>query len=400
MRASDQPRILLIEGALRDNGGLRLTHEMAMRWHRAGVPVRLLVLETVEPDGPMFVPDPELPIVYGSARVRRFRNAVFPIASEVLRHARRSDVVVSASEVGWGMFLGWIAARVTRRPFVALVQSSLDSSIDAWRPRRLHGALRWLHRRVDRAVCVSPGLMPGVVANGLPSSRVSVFQPGIDYQATRNRVVGERHERSERRTQLVAMGRLAHQKGFDVLVRAIALARVGGAEIEVVILGDGPDKAELEALTRSEGVSEAVRFEGFVTDPHPYLSRADAFVLSSRFEGNGSGALLEALAHGLPVIATDCVTGPRFVLRDGQIGVLVPVENPGALADAIRAFVEDPSDLRERATFGPARAAEFDHGTASKELLQIVNAVARGQSPEPSRFSTASTKGANELSHE
>jgi glycosyltransferase involved in cell wall biosynthesis len=403
MTVSRHPRVLLIEGALREHGGLRLTHEMALRLRRADVPVRLMVLETVAPEGPMFSPDPSLDIVYGSGRVRRFRNSAARIALEVTRQARKSDVVVSGSEVGWGMFLGWAAARLTRRPFVVLVQSPLEHAIDAWSPGRLRGSLRWVHRHVDLAVCVSPGLVDGVVANGLAANQVTFFLPGIDIEEASKRARRTpRQPHGPGPVHLIAIGRLAAQKGFDILLRAVALAHARGAHAKVSILGDGPDRDRLERLAESLGVADAIRFEGFVADPYPHFARADAFVLSSRFEGNGSGALLEALAHGLPVIATDCVTGPRFVLRDGEIGRLVPPEDPDALAEAIRSFADDPADLQERARLGPARAADFDHGSASRELLRIIDDVWRHQrgfassSPE----ATKPNNGANDRSQE
>lgn len=98
--------------------------------------------------------------------------------------------------------------------------------------------------------------------------------------------------------------------------------------------------------------------------------------------------LLEALAHGVPVVATDCPTGPRYVLQGGAVGDLVPVEDPDALATAVLAFLDDPEPLRRKALLGPGRALDFDQAAAAHEvatiLAELPERVSRRSSARPS----------------
>jgi glycosyltransferase involved in cell wall biosynthesis len=373
------PRVLLIEGALRDNGGLRVSIGLARRWQELGARVRFLVLENVRPDAPMLEPDPALDVRWGSARVRRFRSAAPRVVLNTLRHARRADVVVSGSEVGYGLLVGWAAARATGTPFVVLVQSSLPRAVAVWTPARLRPLLGAVHRRVDAAVCVSPGLVDDVVEAGLPAERVHVAAVGIDVAATLRAVEAQGGPRrpAPGRTRFVAAGRLAEQKGFDVLLDAFARVAAARDDVELEVVGAGPLDAELRARAEALGLGERVTFPGHVADLQARLAGADAFVLSSRYEGNGSLVLLEALAHGRPVIATDCPTGPRHVLRDGALGDLVPPEDPAALAEAMLAFARDPAPLRAKAAGAPARAWDFDQDAAALEVAQVLAGVLR-----------------------
>jgi GalNAc-alpha-(1->4)-GalNAc-alpha-(1->3)-diNAcBac-PP-undecaprenol alpha-1,4-N-acetyl-D-galactosaminyltransferase len=158
------------------------------------------------------------------------------------------------------------------------------------------------------------------------------------------------------RVEIVAMGRLSAEKGFDVLIDALARlpARHGGARLR--ILGDGPLRRELMARAEHNGVAERVEFVGLVAAPGPWLRAADAFVLPSRYEGYPN-ALCEAMALGMPVIAADCDFGPRELLRDGEDGVLVPPDDPAALARALGDLLDSPS---RRAALGVRAAAIKD----------------------------------------
>ncbi|WP_170127443.1 glycosyltransferase [Kineococcus rhizosphaerae] len=364
---------------MRDNGGLRVSLDLARRWQGLGARVRFLVLENVEPEGPMLAPDPALDTRWGSAQVRRFRSAAPRIVANTLRHARRADVVVSGSEVGYGVLIGWVAARLARKPFVVVVQSSLPRAVAAWNPARLRPLLTEVHRRVDAAICVSPGLVVDVREVGVPDERIHSVDVGIDVAATLAKVAatGGPVRSTTGRTRLVAAGRLTEQKGFDVLLDALARAVSAGADLELVLVGAGEEEADLRSRADLLEIGDRVDFAGHVGNLQNLLAGADLFVLSSRYEGNGSLVLLEALAHGTPVVATDCPTGPRYVLRDGELGELVPVEDAGALADALVDFAADPEPLRRKASGGPARAWDFDQDRAALESARILAELVR-----------------------
>ena len=138
------------------------------------------------------------------------------------------------------------------------------------------------------------------------------------------------HDRSS--PLMVTMGRIARQKGFDIAIRM--LTEIPG---RLLIIGDGSAEKldKLKALATAQGVAERVAFLGYQSNPFAILRRADLFVSASRWEG-ASNTLIEALACGLPLVATDCPTGNREVIERGPYGTLAPIEDPQALADAVR----------------------------------------------------------------
>lgn len=157
---------------------------------------------------------------------------------------------------------------------------------------------------------------------------------------------------------VLSVGRLCPQKDFRTLIRAFAQLREH-MPARLVILGDGPDRAALEAAVAERGLGHSVALPGFAANPYAYMARAGAFVLSSQWEGLPT-VLIEALACGTPVVSTDCPSGPREILRDGLYGTLVPVGDAEALAQALRAALHGPGGAAPKeswAAFEAARAA-------------------------------------------
>lgn len=143
---------------------------------------------------------------------------------------------------------------------------------------------------------------------------------------------------------VVAAGRLAPEKGFDDLIHAMRLVNQRTTRVKLAILGDGPLKADLQYQIDGLGLVDTVELIGFQPNPYKFFSKSKLFVLSSYSEGMPN-VLVEAMACGCAVVSTDCPTGPREVLRDGQIGELVPVRSPGALADAILRTLNSVPDI-------------------------------------------------------
>lgn len=138
---------------------------------------------------------------------------------------------------------------------------------------------------------------------------------------------------------VLAIGRLTDQKAFDVLIRAFSFVRKIRS-VRLMILGEGENRLALEDLIRQLGLEQDVTLMGFVQNPYPFIAHASLFVLSSRWEGLPT-VLVEALRLGTPVIATDCPGGSREILKDGQYGKLVPVDEPLLLAEAIERSLDD-----------------------------------------------------------
>lgn len=145
---------------------------------------------------------------------------------------------------------------------------------------------------------------------------------------------------------VLAVGRLAPEKGFDVLLRAFKAAAPQCKDLNLAIAGEGPEAAVLAALAEECEISARVFFLGRIKPIRSLMRQAEMFVLSSRYEGFPN-VLLEALAVGIPVIAADCPSGPREILGDGRFGLLVPPEDPLLLAAAMVSVATDV-DLKRR----------------------------------------------------
>ncbi len=144
---------------------------------------------------------------------------------------------------------------------------------------------------------------------------------------------------------VVAMGRLHPQKGFSTLLRAMRIVHEQRPDLRLVVLGDGDQRSELEGLRHQMGLDEVVDFPGRVRNPYKVLEQALMFVMSSVTEGFPN-VLCEAMAVGLPVISTDCPSGPGEIITEGRDGLLVPVGDPGTLARAILSLMADPETCR------------------------------------------------------
>ena len=151
---------------------------------------------------------------------------------------------------------------------------------------------------------------------------------------------------------VLAIGRLKKVKDFPTLLTAFARL-VAQRPVRLIVLGQGRLRPSLLSMAQRIGIAEHVDFPGFVENPYAFLSKADLFVLSSRYESL-SNVLIEALACGCPVVSTDCPYGPREILEGGRLGPLVPVGDSEALAVAMARVLDEPpqrAGLRERASF-------------------------------------------------
>lgn len=139
---------------------------------------------------------------------------------------------------------------------------------------------------------------------------------------------------------VVGLGELGGSKDYETLIKAFSKVR-HKRFLRLFIMGRGKNKRNLEKLSSDLGVTKDIEFFGFVKNPFPYLSRASLFVHSSRYEGFGM-ALLEALALGVPVVATDCPFGPRDILQNGLYGALVPIGDSETMAKHMALILDTP----------------------------------------------------------
>ena len=276
----------------------------------------------------------------------------------VLRLARLLDALepeLVFSAFSYPSFVtGNALALAHHRPaWVARVASNPDwSEAGALRPwmRRLYARADLvvanstaLCRRVDR---VYPGAGGG--ARHLPNA--------TDF-ARLDALAAEPAERAPHgRLRIASVGRLDRVKRFDLLLDALAHLRAR-CDAELVLCGEGAERARLERRVRRLGLEDRVRLLGFQANPYRWLAAADLFALSSDMEGLPN-ALIEAQGLGLAAVATDCPTGPSEVVADAETGLLVPAGDAPALAAALGALLADPARRRAMGAAARQRARE------------------------------------------
>lgn len=277
-------------------------------------------LGVVDGRGAAYRDDVPADVEFIDLKFQRIRYALPAIIRMIWR--RRPDVVVSTLgqlNLALGMSRP-ILPRQTR--FVAresVVVSALLRDMALGRLWAL--GYRMFYRRFDRVICQSRDMQDDLERQfGIGRQQTTLIPNPVDILRVR-RLAAEAVDTGMIRApgatpevvHLVSAGRLVHQKGFDILIDAIA--RLADRRLRLTILGEGRLRAALERQSRALGVHQQVRFAGFQKNPFPFFARADAFVLASRFEGLPN-AVLEALACRTPVIATPAPGGVEEILSE------------------------------------------------------------------------------------
>jgi glycosyltransferase involved in cell wall biosynthesis len=229
--------------------------------------------------------------------------------------------------------LGLIAARRLGVPILALVRGWTGATarvkIYDWLDRRLL-------RRMDAVMAVSEAGRLGVVRLGLPPERLAVVQNAVDLRGLQQETgpsVRTELGLSAEEPVVVSVGRLSPEKAHADLIEATRVMYHRGTRAHLALIGDGPERERLEQFAGAAGLGDRVHFMGQRSKVAPLLQGADVFALPSLTEGLPN-AVLEAMAIGLPVVATSVGGVPELVL-DGVTGLLVPASEPLALAEAL-----------------------------------------------------------------
>lgn len=235
-----------------------------------------------------------------------------------------------------------------------------------------------LYPRAHAIIAVSSGLadslarFAGIRRNSIDVIYNPAYQP---YSYTEQELAAKAHPWTldGKGAVLINAGRLFPQKDFPTFLRAMKLVCKTIPDARAVILGDGPLRAELEALRDELGLAGAVDMPGFSPDINPTLAAAGFFVLSSAWEGFGN-VLVEALGAGCSIVTTDCPDGPREIVDGGRYATLVPVGDARAMADAIITMIQAPADPAVQVD----RARQFSVPVACDQYEAIFRRVNAG----------------------
>lgn len=358
-------RILCFLPDFGGGGAQRTLINLAASFRQAGHQV---TLAAAQPDGPARAwIDPQVrtvPVGRG-----QLRYALFPLAR--LMRDERPDVVLSS--VLDANIVAVAARALAGPPRPKLVVRETNS-------HRARGDIGFLRRRLtrfsypraDAVVALSEGVRRELIEDyALPAASVVTIHNPVEFDA----LAAEARQApappvAKDGVWIMGVGRLIRQKGFDRLIQAVA--QLKRPDVRLVLVGEGPDREALVAQARDLGVT--LIMPGFVPQPVHWLSAADLFVLSSRWEGFGH-VIVEAMAAGAPVIAFDCPHGPRDIVRDRDTGLLVADGDETALTRAIAELLDD-RDLAKRLSTNATRdAARFSSAGIADQYLKLFSSL-------------------------
>lgn len=285
---------------------------------------------------------------------RRVRAALRRTAPDLVHtHLVHGDVYGALAVAGSGMTL-----------------VSTKHNDDPFRSGRMRHLERLITRRAARVVCITEALARfnrDVV--GLPGGKLRVVHYGLD-QPPAPWGLPDGPELPARAPVLLAVGRLVRQKGIDLAIEALVRVREHHPRARLVVLGEGPLRMELTALARALRVDDAVSMPGRVGDVSWWYRRASVLVHPARWEGFGL-TLLEAMLCARPVVAASVSAVPEIVV-DGETGLLVPPEDPEALAAAVCGLLDDPGRASALGEAGLRRARQqFSVAQMTERTLEV-----------------------------
>jgi glycosyltransferase involved in cell wall biosynthesis len=310
----------------------------------------------------------------------RALTSVFPLVRYLRRE--RPDALISGA-IQTNIAAVW-AKRLARVPTrLILTEHNNISAIVAharmFRTRVTPFFVRRFYPWAEELVAVSQGAAEDLaLLLGIPADVVHVIHNpivGPEFWRRAAEPLADKTFAADPRPVILAVGRMHYHKDYPTLLQAIAIVR-RTTNARLVFLGDGEERGNLVALVRQLDLESCVSFLGDVPNPLPYMKRAAALALSSVEEALPT-VLIESLAVGLPVVATDCPSGPREILRDGAYGTLVPVGDSAALAEALLRVLQHP----RRPSIPDEALAPFRHDHVIGKYLAILGVNGNTQHP-------------------
>lgn len=362
---------LLIVGRLFGSGGaerslLPLAHHLT----RAGHELTLLLVRSPQMDG-VFADFPGAVIQASGSSIGQRISGFWQLFSAI----GQADLVIATSELT-PTYITWMLSSWHGKPLIADVQVCLSRWInDSCSPMH-HHLCRWIYPQIRQIRCVSTGVAQDLQQTyRVPAQQLSVVYVPFDLaaiaQAAAQPILAI-HDPIFDHPTIVAAGRFTSQKRFDVAIQALLhLRQQHHIDAHLLILGEGELRPQLEEQIAALGLAQSVFLPGFVDNPHTYIRRAQAFLLSSDYEGFGR-VLVDALAVGCPVVSTNCPSGPDEILEGGKWGLLAPMNDPVAIAAALVQVLTNPALAEQLSQQGTQRAQAFNTEAVANQYEALI----------------------------
>jgi N-acetylgalactosamine-N,N'-diacetylbacillosaminyl-diphospho-undecaprenol 4-alpha-N-acetylgalactosaminyltransferase len=399
VRSVAKPRLAILINSLRGGGAERV---VSLLWPKLADRFEIYVVLLSASDIAFPTPDAEHTRVLEGGESYNWQNiARLPrLARAYRRYLDQHRIDISLSFLNRSNFINCLVKRRGWRGQVVISERAVTSLFYKTGVRKAIGRMliRSLYPFANAIIPISRGVEHDLrTSYGIAGRYHTIYNP-IDIATVRDEFERAPAKPLSQPFTFVCVARFDPQKNHAVLVEAFS--QLGDADCRLVLVGHGFEMEAIRRQVREKHLESRVSLVGFQKGPVPFLRQADCFVLSSDFEGLGN-VILEALACSLPVISTDCFSGPREILAPDSdftkqlndrieicdYGILTPVRDAGLLATAMRRMMTDVALRDGYARRAAERANAFDVGVISREygdvLTSIVEPPASGVAPLP-----------------
>jgi glycosyltransferase involved in cell wall biosynthesis len=359
-------KISILIPDLRGGGAERVMVDLGREFHDLGHKVDFVLMQSI---GDFLDKATEYADVH-ELKADRARNVSAKLA-EYLGKAKPDLLIANMWPLTCSAVVGRLISRTPCR-LLLVEHSTLSQQYASWGVAHLfmlRASMSLIYRFADKVSAVSQGAASDTADLALMArNRVHVLHnpiPTRDWPSPSSIAFAEQLWDCPRGSRILTVGNLKDQKNHRLLIEAFS--RMSPPDARLLLLGRGDNRSVLESLSQELGVADRVVFAGFFPDPSPFYATADLFALSSDYEGLPT-VMIEALSFGLPVVSTDCPSGPSEILGDGRWGRLVPVRDPAALAEAMTIALASPIDRDAQ----KARAADFAPAIAAQRYLSLM----------------------------
>jgi glycosyltransferase involved in cell wall biosynthesis len=391
MAALNNKKVCVLINSLAGGGAEKVVATLCPEYLKAGVELSLLCLETnifytIEGISPVYLS----PQTGGEEGGAKKLTSLFAFASKLKKYVKDNQIDLVQSHIYRSNYVNILARLFGTKHKVQIVNHGMPSQ---YKNEGLSGKInryliRWLYPKADQVICPSQGMIEEFIELGVSRENTQLIQNPFDLEEittkAKEKLDNPKFEFDPNKKYIISIGRLHAVKRMDDVIWAFHELQKEMDDVELIILGDGDQRESITSLIMELAIGKKIHIPGQVKNPYNYLARSNMLLSASEFEGF-SNVIVEALTLGVPVISTDCESGPREIMAPDtkreipiaqgvvervQYGLMVAVGNIHAMSDAMKQLFADENLRHELSESGPKRTTRFDKTTIADDYIK------------------------------